>query len=346
MKKGPAYVIIVTVRNEDQLSREYRVGPTGVVSFEMIGSFDVEGMTIPQLREMLAREYDKYIISPYVTVNLRELGGRRVSVHGEVRIPGQYIVKPGSRAMDAIVAAGGIVERRADLTKVQLVREGITMLLDLQRFRQERDSSQNIVLSEGDEVFVPARYVGTVLVTGYVVAPGEVEVAADETLVDVIGRAGGLAQGADPSKIAITRPDGSIETFDYRKAAADEPFANPFIKPADKIDVKENVDYMVSVVGAVVSPGAVAYVEGMTFSTAMARAGGPASGAVTKRIRILRTVDKEGGVTESIPVDYGRVMGGESPDLVLEPGDMIDVPRREPEKLQQWTQYISAAVGV
>jgi polysaccharide export outer membrane protein len=346
----PDDILVVTVRGEDDLSREYRVGPTGMVSFEMIGTHNVEGMTVPQLREMLVRLYDKYIINPSVTVNLRDLGGRRISVSGEVRVPGQYSMKPGMRVMDAIAAAGGLVEQRAETSAVSLIRKGVTMTLDLHRFRTEGESSQNIVVEEGDVIVVPSRYVGVVLVTGFVKSPGEVEIEKGETLVDVIGRAGGLGDGADPSRVAVVRKDGTTQIYDFRKAAAEEPaltLSNPFIYPGDRIDVKENTSYVVNVVGGVATPRSISYVDGLTYTQAIAHAGGPTPNAITKKTRILRTVDKEKGVTESIEVDYGKVMRAEQPDPSLQPGDTIDIPMRNPvDRFQQWAGYASAVVGL
>jgi polysaccharide biosynthesis/export protein len=82
-------------------------------------------------------------------------------VLGEVNKAEAYPLKPNTRLLDAIVAAGGTT-READLTKVTLLRKDeagrpIVQQVDLRHVIQKGDIAQNQPLQEGDVVFVPGR---------------------------------------------------------------------------------------------------------------------------------------------------------------------------------------------
>ena len=346
-KLQPDDVLVVGVVGEEALSHEYRMGPSGTVSFDLVGPIEVLGLTIPELQAKLTHEYDKYIINPKVSVNIRDTGIRRVSVSGEVKIPGPLTMKVGSDVLDCIGAAGGPIEARADLSVVRLVHVGVVRILNLAKGSPTLDADGGTIVYDGDSISIPSRFVGTALVTGFVTKPSEVEIEPHETLVDAIGRAGGLADGANPSNVTVTRKDGTVEVYDYRKAAANAGYdENPLIYPGDRINVRENVNYFVSVVGGVIQSKVIPFADGLTFTDAIGRCGGPGPSAYPKRIRILRKADPKTGQTESIPVDYTRVIKGEIPDPLLQPGDTIDVPARPSiEKYQEWSQYIQAVVG-
>ncbi|MDX1951269.1 MAG: polysaccharide biosynthesis/export family protein [Verrucomicrobiota bacterium] len=79
---------------------------------------------------------------------------------------------------------------------------------------------------------------GPVNKPGSVVLPGEQKI----TIVDAIGRAGGLTKFANKDKIKFTR-DGRTETFsfDTLKKTATDPQKVIYLQPGDIIEVAENI---------------------------------------------------------------------------------------------------------
>ncbi|MGN0002948.1 MAG: polysaccharide biosynthesis/export family protein [Sphingobacterium composti] len=67
----------------------YRVGNDGMVVLPVIGSFKVEGMTVPQSQEALIKELAKYVKEPIVEVQLTNF---KVTVIGEVNRPSSFTV--------------------------------------------------------------------------------------------------------------------------------------------------------------------------------------------------------------------------------------------------------------
>jgi len=82
----------------------YRVGLDGMVTLPVIGSFKVEGLTIPQSQEALIKELGKYVKEPIVEVQLLNF---KVTVIGEVNRPSSFTI-PGDHInlLEALGLAG------------------------------------------------------------------------------------------------------------------------------------------------------------------------------------------------------------------------------------------------
>ena len=72
--------------------------------------------------------------------------------------------------------------------------------------------------------------------------------------------------------------------------------------------------------GEVGKPGEIAFREGMTVSQSIAAAGGLLVTGSKRRVFVLRG-------EEQIRVNLATILTGESPDIVLEPGDRVFVKR-------------------
>ena len=94
--------------------------------------------------------------------------GDRVYVYGAVQRPGYYNFKPGDTVLDAMNAAGGPTPTYApsaqpDLAKINLIRvdkaakKATIHVIDLQRFLNKGDLSQNVSLQPGDVLYVPTK---------------------------------------------------------------------------------------------------------------------------------------------------------------------------------------------
>jgi polysaccharide biosynthesis/export protein len=164
-----------------------------------------------------------------------------VVVVGEVTRPGPQIVQPDATGAlptisRALQVAGGI-RQSADISRIQVRRatrggrqQGITV--NLQRLLQNGDRSQDLVLQQGDTVFVPTATTANatqaldlaaasfapstsqpinVAVVGEVTRPGPQVVQPDASgAVPTVSRAlqiaGGIRQSADISRIQVLRP--------------------------------------------------------------------------------------------------------------------------------------------
>lgn len=104
--------IKVTVYRVPDLSNEYRVEPSGIVSFPLIGTMKVTGLTTAQLSQSLSQSYgERYLVHPNVSVQLIEATGNEVTVEGSVRTPSVISVFGETNLLQAVAKAGGLSDQ-------------------------------------------------------------------------------------------------------------------------------------------------------------------------------------------------------------------------------------------
>jgi polysaccharide export outer membrane protein len=145
----------------------------------------------------------------------------------------------------------------------------------------------------------------------------------------------------DLSSDAIVRPDGNITlpllgelavaglTTTELQATITERLRT-FVKDEGAIvtvAVTSINSYRFTVTGSVGHPGVFSSTHYVTFSEAMTMAGGPDRFASPEKI-IIQRLGAKGQPARRIPVNYTKVLAGESPeqDLILLAGDTIYVP--------------------
>jgi polysaccharide export outer membrane protein len=99
--------------------------------------------------------------------------------------------------------------------------------------------------------------------------------------------------------------------------------ANPFVRPGDVISLADAPQ--VFVIGNVREPKSIPLKERITLTTAIAMAGGTLESTKSDQIRIER--QKAGSVSkEIVVVNLGAIKNHQAEDIVLQPGDIVDVP--------------------
>ena len=140
----------------------YIVRPDGKLNFPLIGEIDVNGLTVYEFSTLLTKELSEYIINPKITVNVAKLGTTRVFVMGEVSKQGMHELSKSHRVMDALGAAGGFTQKAAK-KDIYLVRnvgkpgENVQKL-NILNYMKKGDLSQNLVLQEGDCLFLTSNH--------------------------------------------------------------------------------------------------------------------------------------------------------------------------------------------
>lgn len=122
----PGDVVEVQIWREEDLSGQFTVDEAGMVILPLIGQKSVSGISPQDLRDELSEDYAVYLQNPSVNVRLL----RRITVAGEVRVPGLYTVDATVSLADLIARAGGLTSD-GDANKVTLTRGGQLYSLDL-----------------------------------------------------------------------------------------------------------------------------------------------------------------------------------------------------------------------
>ena len=140
----------------------YTVRPDGKLNFPLVGEIDINGLTVYEFTNLLTKELSEYIVNPKITVNVAKLGTTRVFVMGEVSKQGMYELSKSHRVMDALGAAGGFTQKAAK-KDIYLVRntgkpgENVQRL-NILNYMKKGDMSQNLVLQEGDCLFLTSNH--------------------------------------------------------------------------------------------------------------------------------------------------------------------------------------------
>ncbi len=140
----------------------YTVRPDGKLNFPLVGEIDINGLTVFEFTQILTKELSEYIINPKITVNVAKLGTTRVFIMGEVKNQGMHELTKSHRVMDALGAAGGFTQKAAK-KDIYLVRnagkEGENVQkLNILNYMRKGDMSQNVVLQEGDCLYLTSNH--------------------------------------------------------------------------------------------------------------------------------------------------------------------------------------------
>jgi len=286
-----------------------------------------------------------------------------VEIAGNVKHPGRYEWRDGLDVAALVAEAGGpwadtlqdraLIERfAADGSPQQLslplgeVLSGRAPLTPL----QPRDTLR--IYSIWD---VRDRY--QVSITGEVRSPGEFEYRAGMTLRDLLLKAGGLKDSADPLKAEVSRlrldqldsrdpaapPNNVVDVFEVTIGpdylATGEPFA---LQPRDRVAVRRlpwwELQRVVTIRGEVLYPGAYSLIRpDERLSELVARAGGLKQTAFLPAARLVRPSDETGNV--AIDLEKALTKPASLNDLTLRPGDELLVPE------VQETVKVAGAVG-
>src|SRR5688572_25487672 len=119
---GPEDVLDIYVRNDRDLGRVVPVRPDGKISLPLVNDVQAAGLTTDELRLRLMQEYRRFFENPEVSVGLKEMHSVKVSVQGNVRMPGQYEVKSEQTVLDLIARAQGFNEF-ADKGNIRILRK-------------------------------------------------------------------------------------------------------------------------------------------------------------------------------------------------------------------------------
>jgi polysaccharide biosynthesis/export protein len=156
---APGDGIRVFVYQNPDLSLELRLTEGGTVSYPLLGSINLTGLTVNQAEQRIADGLrdGKFVNRPQVTVTLLQVRGNQVSILGQVTRPGRYPLETGEvRLTDLIATAGGVAVGGSDSVTVVGTRNGspYRVVVDLPGVFGVGRRGDDIVMRDGDVVWV------------------------------------------------------------------------------------------------------------------------------------------------------------------------------------------------
>lgn len=197
-----------------ELSREVRVNADGSVNLPLMDRFIIAGLTLDQAERFIAKKYkDGGILNdPHVSVSVKELQSKPVTVSGAVRTPGVFQVSGQSRLLRMISQAGGLTDDAG--SEIQVLRAAGPEEERTQRILTEAvragESAANIPVWGGDTINV--RPAGAVYVVGAVNRPGRHSLGGQSdglTVLRLLALSEDLKRTARPDKAVLIRKNAS-----------------------------------------------------------------------------------------------------------------------------------------
>jgi len=262
----------LTLNFLDPAAREvgggFSILPDGTTTLALIGTVQLNGLTIGQATRWLTSLYARQLVRPQLTLSLTAPRPVKVTILGEVGRPGLYPLGSFSTPVTAIQTAGGVT-LNADLRRVLLRRlagpDGSQKqtVLDLAQVFQVGNQRQNPILFDGDTVIVgrtenpPSDEVLqlgatnlapssiNVTIIGEVKSPGTLSLPANTPLVEAILRAGGTRLWrANKNSVELVRLNRNgvttREVFSYREDRDISQAFNPPLRDRDTIIVNRS----------------------------------------------------------------------------------------------------------
>lgn len=315
----PLDKVRVTCEQEPSLNRDYIVTSDGFLLVNFIGAVRVVGLTEEDAAKRISEELirQRILKEANVTVRIVDSASRSVRFRGSVKNFGETPWRDGLRLSDIVKLAEPTAQ--ADLTRVQISAVGgKESIIDFKRYDGTNDQF-NPLLRAGDEVvFNQAMTSESVYVLGAVTRPGALGYVRNMSLRDALEKAGGLTAEANQERIRFERKNQRERVLNI---TADEGLV---LQAGDRIVVEAlSRDRTVFVTGGVVRPGLVPFVEGMTLTQAIARAGGNDPRIKPGKVTLVRQQD---GKQVTRTVDVAKINQGFLGDVPLQPGDRINVP--------------------
>ena len=188
---------------------------------------------------------DTFHLEPFDEVYIRRspsyFAQQNVSIRGEVLFGGNYaLTKKNERLSDLVEKAGGVtidayvkgarlirqmteeeIQRRSDVLRMSNkgsdsisvekldLSTTYSVGIDLERALKHPGSDDDLVLRQGDQLFVP-EYISTVKINGAVMYPNTVTFKKGENLKYYINQAGGFGNRAKKRKVYVVYLNGTV----------------------------------------------------------------------------------------------------------------------------------------
>lgn len=235
---GPGDTIGVLVFQNPDLSLDAQVSESGVISYPLIGTVGVGGLTLVEAQASiaLALRSGGYVRDPQVSIVLRQMRGHQVSVLGQVSRPGRFVLESlNTRVSDMLAAAGGITAAGGDLLVVTGTRAGrpFRRVIDVPALFAAQPSGDDIVLAAGDTLYVgkaPQFYI-----YGEAQKPGPHRLERGMTVRQALAAGGGPTARGSQNRLRLHRRD------EQGRLVESAPSLGDGVRPDDVIHVGESL---------------------------------------------------------------------------------------------------------
>lgn len=213
---GVGDMLRISVYGSPDLTTETRITSAGTVSFPLLGEVKVDGISVPQAEQSIAKllEDGGYAKRPQVNIVVLQFTSQQVSVLGDVLKPGRYPLDHPSTLTDLLAMAGGITANGSEQITVISRKDGKSSRQEYDlREMLGKNGSPDVPVFPGDIIYIPRAPV--FYIYGEVQRPGMFHLEHDMRVVHALATGGGLTSRGTERSLYIKRrnAEGGIETI-------------------------------------------------------------------------------------------------------------------------------------
>ncbi|MGM9516947.1 polysaccharide export protein EpsE [Roseateles sp. DB2] len=231
-------VIRISVYQNPDLTLETRVSESGALSYPLLGSVKLGGLSLSQAEQLIADglRNGNFVKQPSVTIVVLQVRGNQASVLGMVNRPGRYPLEMGdTRLSDLLAAAGGVTLAGSDTIVLSGRRQGkpYRLEVDLPSLFAAQGREQDVIVQNGDVLWVDRAPM--VYIYGEVNRPGAMRLERGMTLMQLLAAGGGTTQRGTQKGITVHRrgADGKVQV--------QRPEMDESMKEGDVVYVRESL---------------------------------------------------------------------------------------------------------
>jgi polysaccharide biosynthesis/export protein len=138
------------------------VQPDGYINLQGADSVYVQGLSAPEIAQVLKKAYAGTLHDPIISVDLVDFQKPYFLASGQVGKPGQYDLRHETTVSEGIAIAGGLVPTAK--TQVFLFHRVSTNWVEVKKLNlndllRGKNANEDAYLSPGDSIFVPEKFI-------------------------------------------------------------------------------------------------------------------------------------------------------------------------------------------
>jgi polysaccharide export outer membrane protein len=230
--------IRVTVYQNPDLTIESVVSGSGDISFPLLGTVRIGGLTVSQAEKRIADGLrdGNFVKQPQVSLIVMQVRGNQASVLGQVNRPGRYPIEVADmRITDLLALAGGVAVTGADVVTIVGTRDGkpYRAEMNLPTVFGPDKRGDDIIIRNGDVVWVDR--MPTVYIYGEVQKAGAFRLERGMTVMQALATGGGLTLRGTEKGMRVHRrgPDGKVQIL--------QPSMDDLVRDGDVVYVRESL---------------------------------------------------------------------------------------------------------
>jgi protein involved in polysaccharide export with SLBB domain len=218
LRLGPGDAVNITMPGfEGHAREEVKIGPDGRLTYLQARDVLVAGLTMDELRALLARDLSRYYKNARVVVTPFTFQSQKAYVLGKVVKKGAVNLYRPMSVLEVVAEAGGLetglfqqnTVELADLGRSFVMRGQTRLPVNMEALFLRADMTQNALVEPGDYLYFPSANSNEIYILGDVKMQGTQGLLAHTSVHSAIAQAGGFTPKAYTKRVLIIR--GSLD---------------------------------------------------------------------------------------------------------------------------------------